>query len=178
MAEVEVDDLVILLLGAPSRLPSLKDRVEGVTRLEKLVFLLERETGIGALLTEKPDFRSHNFGPFSSKVYQAVDTLAAARLIQDTAQIAPSTDDTWEASEVIGQPLSDPYATRDFSLTDRGRRYYKALIEELPGDIQRTLTEFKDRFGALPLRQLVRYVYQRYPGFTDRSLIRDDILGR
>jgi hypothetical protein len=34
----------------------------------------------------------------------------------------------------------------------------------------------KTKFGRLPLRPLVRYVYERYPQFTDKSEIRDDIL--
>jgi hypothetical protein len=39
------------------------------------------------------------------------------------------------------------------------------------------LREFKARFAGLPLRQLIRYVYERHPDFTDKSLIRDDVLG-
>jgi uncharacterized protein len=174
---LEVDDAVVLLLGAPSKVPTLRNRVDGITRLEKLVFLLERETPLGEELSEKPDFESHNFGPFSSKIYQAVDTLVAAGLLEDSAAIASSTEDAWEAENLIGTSLSDPYATRNFSLTDKGQRYYKALIKELPSDTEVVLERFKERFGTLPLRQLIRYVYQRYPGYTDKSVIRRDILG-
>ncbi len=151
--------------------------MDGITRLEKLLFLLEQETPLGDQLSEKPDFESHNFGPFSSKIYQAVDTLAAAGLLEDSAGIASSTEDAWEAENLIGTNVSDPYATRNFSLTEKGRRYYKALIKELPSDTEVILEQFKERFGTLPLRQLIRYVYQRYPSYTDKSLIRRDILG-
>jgi hypothetical protein len=175
--ELEVDDAIVLLLGAPSKVSTLRNRVDGITRLEKLLFLLEHETPLGNQLSENPEFESHNFGPFSSKIYQAVDTLAAAGLIEDSAAIASSTDDAWEAEHLIGTSPSDPYATRNFSLTDKGRRYYKALVEELPSDTEATLERFKQRFAALPLRQLIRYVYQKYPGYTDKSLIRRDILG-
>jgi hypothetical protein len=174
---VEVDDAVVLLLGAPTMVPSLRNRLDGITRLEKLIFLLERETPLSKQLTEQADFRSHNFGPFSAKVYQAVDTLSAARLLEDSADASDSIEDYWELEKVIGEDLSDPYATRKFALTERGRRYYEALISELPRSTEETLKQFKDKFGALPLRQLVRYVYQRYPQFTDKSLIKDEILG-
>ncbi|MEY2424373.1 MAG: hypothetical protein QOI95_4440 [Acidimicrobiaceae bacterium] len=173
----EVDDAIVLVLGAPSRIPSLQDRIEGITRLEKLVFLVERESELRDLITEDADFRSHNFGPFSSKVYQAVDTLVAAGLVEDSASLSSTSEDAWETERVIGAEASDPYATRNLSLTARGRRYYEALITELPKDVGPMLAEFKDQFGALPLRQLIRYVYQRYPEYTEKSIIRDQILG-
>lgn len=175
---LEVDDAVVLLLGAPARSPFLKGRIEGITRLEKLVFLLDRESTISELLTERPDFVAHNFGPFSAKVYQAVETLEAAGLITDSATMSPTEEDSWESENVIGDELATAYTTRDFELTALGHRYYNALIFELPRGIERQLQDLKDRFGGLPLRQLIRYVYTRYPDLTDKSLIRDQILGR
>lgn len=173
---IEVDDAVILLLGGPAPTPVTRDRIEGVTRLEKLVFLLERESLVGRYLTEKPEFSSHNFGPFSEKVYRAVDTLAAADLVADSAKASTTSEDSWEAEQIIGAD-EDRYATRDFELTARGKRYYNALLSELPAGTSDELAEFKRRFAALPLRQLIRYVYLKYPEFTDKSLIRNDILG-
>ncbi len=62
---LETDDAIVLVLGAPggSARPGYLD---GVTRLEKLIFLLERETPIREWMTDKADFRSYRFGPFSS----------------------------------------------------------------------------------------------------------------
>jgi len=175
-ATIETDDLIVLLLGAPGPSGAKPGRLEGITRLEKLVFLVEKERE-PEWLTEEADFTSHNFGPFSSKIYTAVDTLAAADLIRDSAVFSDSTEDAWEAENVIGESPADPYATRDFELTERGQRYYQALLRELPPRVEDDLKEFKARFSTIPLRQLVRYVYERYPDFTDKSLIRDDILG-
>jgi uncharacterized protein len=176
-SSLEIDDLVVLLLGAPAESPTTRDRIEGVTRLEKLIFLLERETDLKNVLKESADFKSHNFGPFSSKIYQAVDTLAAYGLLEDSADLSTSTMDSWEAQNLIGGNPTDPYASRTFTLTKRGRRYYEALAAEIPPGYLDELSRLKDRFATLPLRQLIRYVYQRYPNYTDRSLIREDILG-
>ena len=173
---VEVDDVIVLLLGAPSKAPALQNRIEGVTRLEKLIFLLKQETPIGDQLTEDPGFKSYNFGPFSAKIYQAVEVLAAAGLIQDSTELSPSAEDSWETQELVGMMRADPYTTRNFTLTDRGRRYYEALIRDLPTDTESTVANFKARFGALPLRQLIRYVYKKYPKYTDKSVLRDEIL--
>ena len=72
----------------------------------------------------------------------------------------------------------DPYATRNLELTDKGQRYYRALLAELPDVAESTVSGLTRRFGSMPLRRLIRYVYEQYPEFTDKSLIRDDVLGR
>jgi uncharacterized protein len=171
---IELDDLIILLLGAPGLARS--GRLEGITRLEKLVFLAERETPIRAWLSERGDFTSHRFGPFSSKVYQAADKLAAAGLLKDSKLRADTTEDDWETGNLVIGSDSATYVTRDFELTERGQRYYQALLQELPTEAEGLIGRFKGAFASMPLRQLVRYVYQRYPEFTDRSEIKDDIL--
>jgi hypothetical protein len=171
---VEVDDAVVLLLGAPTdNMPP--GEIEGITRLEKLVFLLSKESDLSGLLTEDPDFHSHHFGPFSSKVYAAIDLLAAAGLVSDSTAVSDSTEETWESEAVIGLD-SDPYATRDIALTPLGRDYYKSLLHELPSSTEDEIVDLKERFASLPLRQLVRYVYRRYPEYTEKSKIRDSIL--
>jgi uncharacterized protein len=172
---IETDDLVVLLLGAPGPPGQTSGRIDGITRLEKLIFLIEKERQ-PAWLTEDAGFVSHNFGPFSAKIYTAVDTLVAAGLLKDSGSLAPSTDDAWETTNIIGAAPSDPYATRNFELTDRGRRYYEALLRDLPASVEEDLSAFKARFGGLPLRQLIRYVYERHPDYTDKSIIRDDVL--
>ncbi len=171
---IETDDVIVLLLGAPGG-PDSPGDLDGVTRLEKLVFLLEHETPVRSWVTEVADFRSHKFGPFSAKIYKAADTLSAYGLLRDSASLSDNTEDRWEAVNVVGDEL-DPYTMRTFELTERGRQYYAALIRELPPEAEELLTRFKDRFARLPLRQLVRYVYERYPEFTDKSEIRDEIL--
>lgn len=171
---VEVDDVVVLLLGAPGL--DRRGELQGITRLEKLIFLAERETPIRRWVTERADFRSHRFGPFSSKVYRAVDQLVAAGLIQDSKAVSDSSEDSWEAGHVVIGSDAEPYITRDFELTQVGERYYDALLRDLPEGAESTLQAFKSEFAPLPLRQLVRYVYQRYPEYTDQSEIRDDIL--
>jgi hypothetical protein len=170
----EVDDAIVLLLGAESRVPSLSGRLEGITRLEKLVFLLEKESKLRDLLDEELEFHAYDFGPFSSKIYQAVDVLEAAGLIQDNIRYSGGADDTWETVHIVGEDA--PYSTREFVLTDLGRKYFAALLQEIPEDLTKEVSNIKDRFGSMPLRQLVRYVYKRYPAYTEKSKIRDQVL--
>ena len=50
-------------------------------------------------------------------------------------------------------------------------------MAELPPEAESVVAELKRRFGAIPLRRLIRYVYQRHPDFTGKSIIREEILG-
>ena len=178
---IEIDDAIVLLLG--TSVPGLRDgEIQGITRLEKLVFLLENETESEKWLNQKAEFKPYNFGPFSEKIYQAVDMLSAAQLIEDSYSPAPDDADTWEQRDHIGLDNgvggTDPFTTRNFSLTERGRRYFEVLSKELPDDSLEEIRAFKKRFAFLPLRQLIRYVYQRYEDFTTESVIRDQVLGK
>lgn len=174
----EIDDAIVLLLGAPVQNRSTGE-LQGVTRLEKLVFLLERETSAGKWLTEDADFKAYNYGPFSSKVYQAVDLLAGAGLVTDSAKQSADEEDSWEKENAIFDRSDiDPYATRDFKLTEVGWDYFRALASEIGPEKLNEIAEFKSKFASVPLRQLVRYVYERYDEFTTKSVIRDSILGK
>ena len=177
--EMGIDDAVVLLLGAPAGAGVPPGRLNGITRLEKLVFLLEKETDAPEWLTEDAKFEPYNFGPFSAEVYRAADMLSAAGLLVDSGSKAATDEDTWEQRHAIGGELAgdDPYTTRDFELTPRGWRYFEALKADLPDGALDQVASLKQRFGRLPLRQLVRYVYERYDDYTANSVIRDEILG-
>jgi DNA-binding PadR family transcriptional regulator len=176
--EFEVDDAIVLLLGSDPGAREQHGEIRGVTRLEKLVFLLERETSVGDVMTEESDFSAYNFGPFSQKVYQAITTLSAAGLVRDSAENSSSSEDQYEVSQAVGADAAPAqYSTRDFELTDLGRKYFQALAEELPKKVISDAEALRRKFAGWPLRQLVRYVYERYDEYTVNSIIRDDILG-
>lgn len=176
-ARLEVDDTIVLLLGSPSQYSQLAGRVNGITRLEKLVFLIEQEGDLDAFLAETAEFEPHNFGPFSKKIYQAVETLEAYGLLIEENAYAETTDDTWENESIIGLDEPVSFSERKFILTKKGRKYYEALASEVPPDLPYKVGQLKDRFGAIPLRQLLRFVYTRYEDYATASVIKDEILG-
>ena len=171
---IETDDLVVLVLGAPGPPGQPSGRIEGITRLEKLIFLIEQERK-PKWLTEDVGFESNRVRPVLvedlHRSRHAFSSGTARRLgvIHDITRRRVG-----DGESIIGEQT--PYATRNFELTDLGRRYYQALLNELPEGVEDDLSNFKKSFGAMPLRRLVRYVYERHPGFTDKSIIRDDVL--
>lgn len=175
--EFEVDDAIVLLLGSDPGKAERRGEIRGITRLEKLVFLLEQETAAGAAMTETAEYRAHHYGPFSQKVYQAIEVLRAAGLIEDSAQASANNEDQAEYARIAGSdPAPAPYSTRDFRLTPDGRDYYHALMSELPGKVTEEADRLRKQFAGWPLRRLIRYVYETYDEFTSNSLIRDEIL--
>ncbi|WP_222127604.1 SocA family protein, partial [Brevibacterium casei] len=129
----ELDDAIVLLLGSDPGKAERRGEIKGITRLEKLIFLLERESNIAEILTEDSNYYAHNYGPFSQKVYQAIDILTAAGLVEDSTQASANSEDQMEYSRIAGPDAApSPYSTRDFRLTINGRNYYKALVSDIP----------------------------------------------
>ena len=179
--KIDREDIILLLLEAHERLFG-KRILSGITRLEKLIFLLEKETefeGIARFFLFEP----HNFGPFSKEVYEAVEFLDGCELIKIhekkyTSYYASvgeakllleiSTDNLDEDSEEGTIDATE----KQFSLTENGRivarKIKEAISRKRPSD-QEQLDQIVLRFAPLPLNQLIRYVYRRYPDMAVES---------
>lgn len=180
--ELDAEDVVLLLLEANERLLR-KSSLDGITRLEKLIFLLEKETdfeGVGKFFLFEP----HNFGPFSKGVYSAVEFLEGCDLIEVREKSYPSvyatSDEVKLLSELLDSDVPDDSALsesqiteRQFLLTDDGRtvatKIRDAVIRRRPADVKGLDLVIK-KYGHLPLNHLIRYVYRRYPAMTVKSI--------
>src|SRR5438309_1531287 len=78
--QLDREDVILLLLEANERLLG-KKWFSGITRMEKLLFLVEKETEFEGIARFFP-FQPHNFGPFSKEVYEAIDFLESCDLIE------------------------------------------------------------------------------------------------
>lgn len=180
--QLDREDIVLLILEANERLLR-KPTLNGITRLEKLLFLLERETnfqGIGAFFVFEP----HNFGPFSKEVYGAVDFLNACELIEvrEKTYATPysNSDELKLLSEISDSDYSDEpeegavqVTEKQFALTDNGRKIAKIMREAVQrrrrSDVDQ-LDEIVRKYGTRPLNHLIRYVYRQYPDMTAKSI--------
>ena len=184
--QLDPEDIILLILQANRELLG-KDALAGITRLEKLLFLLQNETdfeGIGTFF----EFSAHNFGPFSKEVYEATEFLEGCELIVIRERTYPSyyanvgeeqlleeiSEDNSEVDPQHTEETATPSATeRLFLLTDAGttvaQKVRGAIMARRPQDIQQ-LNSIVIRYGTLPLNQLIRYVYRRYPAMTVKSI--------
>jgi hypothetical protein len=165
-------DLVLLLLAAPGSSDAASGRIDGITRLEKLLYLADRESNLPRQVDEPLQFVPYNYGPFSKAVYEAVDLLAEMRppLLREVRAVDGQTIDN-ETEAGLGTGTTE-YVERRFILTEEGRLVSNLLAGEHP-EVMDLLTDVKKRYGGMTLNQLVHYVYTRYPEDTVNSVIRD-----
>jgi uncharacterized protein len=179
--DIDREDILLLIFDAYARRLGRKV-FNGATRLEKLIFLLSRDTP----MANSFDFRAYKFGPYSKAVYEAADFLRQVNLVdvtdrplyshflaEEEEQLALDTD----AEQGLDAPNEEAPVTtgheRQFSLTPNGEKVANSLREqwsrEHPKDLA-ALDNVVERFGSLPLNQLIRYVYKRYPDMAERSI--------
>jgi hypothetical protein len=168
---LEGSDLVLLLLAAPTKVESAVNRVNGITRLEKLLYLVERETDAPSKVAgEKLGFVAYDYGPFSKDVYEAVEILEQAHLVEEDRLFDGKTIDSMEDVDITGAVEGDEYVERRFVLTLNGQRVAGLLSRHHP-DVVANLTAIKDRYAERPLSSLIRYVYKTYPDSAVNSKI-------
>jgi hypothetical protein len=164
---------LILLLCASSADPSREGRLHGVTRLEKLLFLLDRETDASRLVSDPFEWRPYNYGPYSKQVYEAVELLEEAGLLTEERRLRGETLDEIEEATVT---LADVEGVeRSFLLTAQGKAVASLLAEREP-EVAALVEGVGRQYGLMPLNQLIRYIYKRYPDFAENSLIKDQVL--
>lgn len=162
---LEIDDAIILLLGTRIKGLSHNPELKGITRLEKLMFLIGKETQAMNWLKDNFEFEAAPFGPFSSKLYQTVDMLLSAELIKERRTISVNNLDSWEEENLIGIE-NNSCTMRNFNLTQRGEEYYNSLVKDIDKKTLEKISSFKNTFAFLPIRLLVRYTYSMYPEYT------------
>lgn len=143
------------------------DSIQGITKLQKLLFLVEEETTFfeeyGADLAF--DFYAHKMGPFSEHIYEEIrflQQLGAIELEPMNAEVS-STEDNDLVNKV-------------FHLTSKGEKIASELADQLGTEYENELAALVNEYNRMTLKELLRYVYTEYPDFTTESEIKDDIL--
>lgn len=187
-------DLILLLLGV-SEEEAVADGINGITRLQKFLYLLEREENI------KPEgsgfeFIPYKAGPYSSKLYDDLEFLENIGLLasevageateEEAVEVDISFDelmgecsDTVDGTPSNALPTADAYEERIFRLTDEGKEKVKRLIQRSEyKPVVDGIRRVKSRFGRYSLNDLLHYVYTRYGEMTTESEIKEKVLRR
>jgi hypothetical protein len=172
--ELDREDVVLLILESHEKLLG-SPVFRGVTRLEKLAYLIT-QLSKAADLESTFDFRPYKYGPFSAKLYDAVSFLESIELLTTSRRPNVSPFAAAEEEEMLGDPDESPASIgheRTFELTAAGRKAAAALREtwarERPNDLA-TIDDVVAKIGPLPLNQIIRYVYHRFPAMTGKSV--------
>ncbi len=181
MTVESVADLIMALLYSPGTSNQPGEEVRGITRLEKLVFLLLKEGGFEGQLGEELSFEAYDFGPYSGAVVDVLHALEGEGLVRATKiesvslkELADGLIAASATGEVEGAP---PKIVLVYGLTDRGRRVGQTVFQSLPRREQSSIAHLKSRFNSMNLGDLLEYVYKRYPEMIHKSRILDQVLG-
>jgi hypothetical protein len=177
--DIDREDVLLLMFDAYNRVFG-KSGFNGITRLEKLIFLLGSEGGAG-FVADKFAFRPYKFGPYSKGVYEAAEFLRGIDLVD--VQLKPYysyfmameqdrfNEEIGSDEEEVPAPMSGH--EKVFMLTEQGKIVAEKLRtiwgQEHP-DILKGIDEVVQKYGSLPLNQIIRYVYRRYPEMAKESI--------
>jgi len=142
-------ELLLLLLHVDIEHP-----IQGRTRLAKLLFLVQKEileTGQLGAEGETYEFRADRYGPFSDEIFDEVEFLSDAGLIQRSGENENET----------------------FRITDLGSEFVKQRIlpKSRPTGVE-DVKRLRTKFGSVSLSQLLQFVYAKYPEYAVKSVIR------
>lgn len=143
--------LPLVLLGAEDEEP-----VEGRTRLQKLMFLIQkRMEEQGDPLDWGYPFRAYDYGPFAKELYDDLDQLRRRGFVEERER-----------------QLDDDVIQYDYVLTPKGREFVRKELEgRRPDGLAETAEAIKDDFNDVPLQQLIDYVYTEYPEYAENSVL-------
>jgi len=184
-------DILLLLLYSPGRTDELNEPIVGRTRLMKMLYLFREEAlthfrkGTSIDSGNFYEFFPWHFGPFSRDVYDDLMFFELRGFVepQDSEEeTLPESAAEWEEwvtlsrSDTGESPVTE-YDEQTFRLTKRGADFAAELYASLTGEQKRLLREFKGRLQTVPLRALLRYVYENYEEMTTKSKIREEVVG-
>ncbi len=170
-------DVVLSLLYAPGTSSVVGEPIRGITRLQKLLFLLWKE---GAFYEDVPtlyDFNSfepYDFGPCMDDLYDDLDFADDIGLIG--IEEVPSGNEFEGGDEDafltdFGFKFVRKPTRKDFRLTEVGLEAAQDVYDRLDTQRQEQISLIKRRFNSMPFFDLLRYVYRKYPAFAKKSVL-------
>ncbi len=138
--------------------------IHGITKLQKLLFLVEEETEFFKEYGDELafEFTAHKMGPFSQHVYEEIRFLQQLKAI--------------ETEPMPGEPDDEALTNKVFHISPKGEKIAVELSNRLEDKYDDELRKLVEEYNSMELRELLRYVYKEYPAFTTESEIKDEIL--
>jgi hypothetical protein len=174
-------DLVMALLFAPGQTDQRGEEVRGITRLEKLIFLLLKEGGFEGKTGSELAYEAYDYGPYSGELVDILDALKGEGLVQSRPATLESFKEVADGLVVAVSRSPEasvkPKTVEIYGLTAKGRTIGEAVFRGLTKGERDSIASIKKRFNHLSLNELLEYVYKRYPKMIEKSRIMDQILG-
>jgi uncharacterized protein len=142
-------DMLLLLLYAPGPSGQIGEPIRGKTRLQKELFLTQKNLRDAGIFTYYP-FQPYKLGPYSKELYEDIEWMEYEGVLK---------------TEKLD--LGEYGICAEFRITDKGRREIETKIQEQ--SLKKAFeiaTETKNRFNALNVVELVRLTHELYPDYV------------
>lgn len=180
-------DILIALLYAKGSKGHVGEPIEGITRLDKILYLLSESSEFRQIVTTGYAFQADRFGPFAPEIFDDIAALKQEGVIRVASTREPRNKIETIDEETVEQVLDEEkaeeknitwknYFVERYELTDRGMLIGSLIYNGLIEKQRMKLEEMKKVFGKMPLKSLLHYVYSKYPRMTEKSEIREKIL--
>lgn len=182
-------DFLLLLLYSSSVGESFNEPISGKTRIMKMVFLFQKEIyqKFKFDIENLAEFEAWKFGPWSEEVYSDLEFFKSIGFIESETEKNSANDLTseeveefekWEENISLVDYAAEEYQQEVFKLTSLGKKYIEdnGLYASLSENQKAGLKEFKKKFNGVSLFSILRYVYEKYPQYTNKSEIKNQIV--
>ncbi|ATW87035.1 PadR family transcriptional regulator [Halohasta litchfieldiae] len=133
------------------------DQIEGRTRLQKLVFLMEQELeddSTASLDSSDYNFIPYDYGPFSKELYDDLDSLEDAGLIN-----------------MEEEDMADGKVKYSYRLTEEGQSWVQYQLADKSAATAHSLAEdLASEYNGMLLSELIDEVYAEYPEYAKNSV--------
>lgn len=169
-----IKELMVLLLHASNQRGD--STVRGITRLQKLLFVIEQK------LASQSQFYAFNYGPFNEEVNDAARALEVAGFIRSAEPVAsgPPSFQQMIAAVTERTGREDEDKVDEFALNERGHEAAESLRQSDP--IYEQLFKFvesvREDWDTGDLNELVDRVYETWPKYAEKSVIRERVARR
>jgi uncharacterized protein YwgA len=129
--------------------------IEGRTRLQKMVFLIQKEfEESGDSIPGKYQYIPYDYGPFAKKLYDDIDELVEKQVIEED----PET-------------IEDGKVKYFYALGPRGEEFLDNWSESERDEVQEVAERIKKEYNQMSLPTLIEKVYSNYPDFAENSVL-------
>lgn len=129
-----------------------EEPVEGRTRLQKMIFLIQKQLEESISIGEVYEYFPYDYGPFSKELYEDLDELVKEGIIEER-------EETEEGEK----------KKYYYELTSKGR---KLVDDELQNEeLKEKVEEIKSQYNEMNLPDLMDKIYSEYPDYAEKSVL-------
>lgn len=129
--------------------------VQGRTRFQKMVFLLQQRMNPEEEGFRQYDYEAYDYGPFSKDLYADLDGLIEQGYVDENTE-------EFDENKIL----------YEYKLTEKGQNMVNRLEPEKRFEEVFNLSyEMKSEFNNRPLSEVIDYVYSEYPEYAENSVL-------